>query len=208
FELFAQGERTPDRQEGGLGIGLALVRRMVELHGGSVCAYSDGPKRGSAFEVLLPAAPALPSAADRDAPGAHGALAEGDLRVLVVDDNVDAGLALSLLLEDLGHEVRVETTARAALEAARESAPDVCLLDIGLPDADGRLLARQLRALPGLEGVALAAVSGYGQPEDIAATAALGMAHFVKPLDPEVLATWLAGVRVTRRRRPTTSAAG
>lgn len=200
FELFVQGERTPDRREGGLGIGLALVKRMVELHGGRVTAFSDGPGRGSAFEVVLPASD---EKSDTDPQGAAGG---GDpmgrsstaLRVLVVDDNHDAASALAMFLQELGHEVRVETTAARGIEAAREFVPHACLLDIGLPDADGRELAARLRTLPGMDAVVLAAVSGYGQPEDMAATAAAGMAHFVKPVDAEALARWLgeSSVRV------------
>jgi PAS domain S-box-containing protein len=193
FELFAQGERTPDRREGGLGIGLALVKRMVELHGGTVTALSDGPGAGSAFEVVLPSAVA-------SAPGVVGlggadaaAAAPGRLRVLVVDDNGDAADALALFLQDLGHAVQVQTSGECALQAVQAFAPDVCLLDIGLPDMDGRELARRIRALPGLGQAAMAAVSGYGQPEDIALTEAAGMTHFVKPIDVGALAGWLQG---------------
>ena len=194
FELFVQGERTPDRREGGLGVGLVLVKRMLELHGGRVSAFSDGPGRGSAFEIVLPAVAqgsgASPQDASDDAEDPRGR-SSSLLRVLIVDDNHDAADALGMYLQDLGHDIRIETTAARGLTTALEFMPDVCLLDIGLPDADGRELAGKLRTLPGMESTVLAAVSGYGQPEDVAATAAAGMAHFVKPVDAEALARWL-----------------
>ncbi|WP_167784755.1 hybrid sensor histidine kinase/response regulator [Ramlibacter rhizophilus] len=190
FELFVQGERRADRREGGLGIGLALVRSMVELHGGRVAADSAGPGQGSRFEVVLPALVSPAPLADTPETAGPAASPAG-ARVLIVDDNEDAATVLGLLLEDLGHEVMVEHTAGRGLATARTFLPQVCLLDIGLPDADGRELGARLRGLPGMERVILAAVSGYGQPKDVAATAAAGMVHFVKPLDPEVLARWL-----------------
>jgi len=200
FELFAQGERTPDRRDGGLGIGLALVRRMVELHGGGVTAFSDGPGRGSAFEVVLPAAaPALEGTGPGLAGSGHGpAPAIRTLEVLIVDDNQDATEALAMFLQELGHAVRVANTAAAALDVASAAPPDVCLLDIGLPDADGRVLAGKLRALPGVGEAVMAVVSGYGQLEDVAVTEAAGMTHFVKPIDAEVLARWLDEVTANR----------
>jgi len=200
FELFAQGERTPDRREGGLGIGLALVKRLVELHGGRVTAFSDGPGCGSAFEVVMPAVtPSLVEGGSSVAGSSHPpALAAPSATVLIVDDNRDAADALAMFLEELGYTVRVENTAARALAAAREVVPDVCLLDIGLPDADGRVLAGQLRALPGMGGVVMAAVSGYGQPEDVAITEAAGMTHFVKPIDAEALARWLHDVTIAQ----------
>ena len=193
FELFVQGERTPDRREGGLGIGLALVKRMVDLHGGRVTAFSDGAGRGSAFEVVLPAIAQPAGAALQDAEGGVDLVepASTPLRVLVVDDNHDAAEALAMYLQDLGHDVRLATTAARGLATARDFVPHACLLDIGLPDADGRELADELRKLPGMDAAVFAAVSGYGQPEDVAATAAAGMAHFVKPVDAEALAQWL-----------------
>jgi len=191
FELFHQGKRSPDRSQGGLGVGLALVRSLVQLHGGTVSAASDGEGRGSTFTVTLP----LLSLPGQAAAGGAAAVpfASDALRVLVVDDNVDAAELAAMLLELLGYQVSVEFGAEAALERARLVQPQVCLLDIGLPGMDGKELARRLRRIPGLETVRLAAMTGYGQPHDRRASAEAGFdAHFVKPVDAGALAAWLA----------------
>ena len=191
FELFHQGKRSPDRSQGGLGVGLALVRSLVQLHGGTVAAASEGEGRGSTFTVTLPLL-CLPGQA---APGGAAAVsyATDALRVLVVDDNVDAAELAAMLLELLGYQVSVEFGAEAALERARLVQPQVCLLDIGLPGMDGKELAQRLRRIPGLENVRLAAMTGYGQPHDRRASAEAGFdAHFVKPVDAGALAAWLA----------------
>ncbi|BDT58196.1 hypothetical protein MasN3_16900 [Massilia varians] len=194
FELFYQGKRSPDRSQGGLGIGLALVRSLVELHGGSVAAASEGEGRGSTFTLRLP----LPEQGARAAGPAGGHApqqAPAALRVLVVDDNTDAAELVAMFLGLLGYEVSVEFGAAAALERARQLMPHVCLLDIGLPGMDGKELARRLRRLPGLEQVRLAAMTGYGQPHDRRETEAAGFdVHFVKPVETEALAAWLAEV--------------
>lgn len=194
FELFHQGTRSADRNQGGLGIGLALVRSLVELHGGAVRAMSEGEGRGSTFTVTLPlpdGGRAGPEPAVQDVPQA----AADKLRVLVVDDNTDAAELLAMFLGLLGYEVSVEFGAAAGLERARQVMPHVCLLDIGLPVMDGKELARRLRRLPGLERVRLAAMTGYGQPHDKRETDAAGFdAHFVKPVEPDALAAWLAAV--------------
>jgi CheY-like chemotaxis protein/two-component sensor histidine kinase len=183
FNLFVQGQQALDRSKGGLGLGLAIVRTVVELHGGRVSAHSEGPGRGSEFRVVLPAlgpAPAVVPAA-LPAPAARSAA-----RVLVVDDNPDA---LELLIEVLrwkGHDARGAQDAAAALELAVILRPDVALLDIGLPVIDGYELARRLRALPGLEGLKLAALTGYGQPNDKELARAAGFdEHLVKPIGLE-----------------------
>ena len=169
FGLFIQAERTPDRSQGGLGIGLALVKSLVDLHEGSVTARSDGPGKGSEFLVRLPRVQpaASPGAADGGA-GEHGSADPGapaGLRVLVVDDNVDAAQMLVTLLEFHGHVMSVAYDAQAALECARRVRPQVLLLDIGLPDMDGYELARHLRAMPEVAQATLVALTGYGQGE-------------------------------------------
>jgi PAS domain S-box-containing protein len=184
FELFIQATRTSDRAQGGLGIGLALVKRLVELHGGSIAVHSDGIGKGSLFEVWLPRlaeqeVPALtqPHALPAGAPGKI-------LKVLVVDDNTDAAKMLGILIEELGHQAFVELHPRAAIERARSEAPDFCLLDIGLPDMDGFALARLLRSRPETANAVLIAVSGYGQPEDREAAFSAGFDHyFAKPIE-------------------------
>ena len=194
FELFYQGKRSPDRSQGGLGIGLALVRSLAELHGGSVEAASEGEGRGSTFTLRLPL---LEQGARSAGQASKHALqqAPAALRVLVVDDNTDAAELVAMFLGLLGYEVSVEFGAAAALERARQLMPHVCLLDIGLPGMDGKELARRLRRLPGLERVRLAAMTGYGQPHDRRETEAAGFdVHFVKPVETGALAAWLAEV--------------
>jgi PAS domain S-box-containing protein len=189
FELFTQAERTPDRTQGGLGIGLALVKSLVELHGGTVTAHSDGPGRGSKFVVRLPlAAMPVPHEAPRQAAPVRLPAAGQGRTVLVVDDNEDAAELLAEVLEHVGMAVRVEQSPRAALDFARAAVPPVCILDIGLPDMDGNELARRLRALPGMEHVLLIALTGYGRPQDRAAALAAGFDHhLVKPVDMQKL---------------------
>jgi len=182
FELFTQGERSADRSQGGLGLGLALVKSLVELHAGRVLAYSDGPDRGSTFVVRLPRlAVTMPDeAVSRNA----GVTPRAPLRLLVVDDNADAAKVLSLLLEALGHEAIVEHDAQRAIERAREQAPEMLFLDIGLPDMTGYELARRLRALPQTANAVFVAVTGYGQPGDRQRALQAGFDHhMVKPLN-------------------------
>jgi PAS domain S-box-containing protein len=193
FDLFAQAERTSDRSSGGLGLGLALVRSLVELHHGTVRCESAGLGKGSTFTVCLPrliedASQSGGQHADSDAP--HEA---GSLRIMVVDDNEDAAAMLALLLEASGHQVIVEHRALQALERARKEVPQVCLLDIGLPEIDGLELARRLRAEPQTAHALLIAVTGYGQDQDRTETLAAGFDHhLVKPVDMDKLAAILA----------------
>ena len=196
FELFTQAERTPDRSQGGLGIGLALVKSLIVLHGGTVDARA-APGRGSEFEICLPRkevdvnASAAGAAQDRPK--------QEPLRVLVVDDNQDAAQLLAMALEAQGHAVSVEFDGRGALLRARQERPEVMLLDIGLPDTDGYALARQLRALPELRGVVLVALTGYGQEEDRRQAEAAGFDHhLVKPADLERVSEILAQVQQAR----------
>jgi CheY-like chemotaxis protein len=184
FELFAQCERTSDRSQGGLGIGLALVRSLVELHGGRVVAASEGLGRGSCFTVWLPQATelaALPAALPEPEP-VQGV--QPGMRVLIVDDNVDAADMLGMFVESLGHQVTIETSSRQALATATKILPQICLLDIGLPEMDGNQLARHLRANPQHAGVVLIAISGYGTEQDRINSKRAGFDHhLVKPVD-------------------------
>jgi CheY-like chemotaxis protein len=186
FDLFTQAERTPDRSQGGLGIGLALVKSLVALHGGSVHAHSDGLGQGSEFSICLPCVARTPAdVSDGGAARAADAAADyGNLRVLVVDDNADAAQMLAALLEVQGHAVSVEYDARGALARAHDEHPDVLLLDIGLPDMDGYELARRLRARPENAGATLVALTGYGQNQDRVDAQQAGFDHYlVKPAD-------------------------
>jgi CheY-like chemotaxis protein len=194
-----QGERTADRREGGLGIGLALVKSLVELHGGTVQCASGGLGFGTTFTVCLPlhqVAEAKAAPLDsRDAAVAADARLEpvAHRRILIVDDNVDAADTLAMLLEDAGHRTWVENHPSAALTRAAEVAPDTCLLDVGLPDIDGYELAQRLRQLPQLSQSLLIAVTGYGQANDRQRAKHAGFDHFfVKPLDIQALTEVLA----------------
>ena len=186
FELFAQAERTPDRAQGGLGLGLALVKSLVELHGGSVTAASAGRDCGSRFTVRLPRSEA--PIGDGLAPaGMAGKPAGAGLRVLVVDDNVDAANTMAMLLDAAGYRATVAHDPHEALRWVQANAFDACLLDIGLPGMDGHELARRLRALPGTAGASLLAVTGYGQPAAAQAGASAFDAYLLKPADPAQL---------------------
>ncbi len=202
FDLFTQAERTPDRSQGGLGLGLALVKSLVELHGGSVGAHSAGLGKGSTFTVRLPrfTQEALPP----PPPPRETARADGiaPLRLLLVDDNADAVHTLQLFLRSAGHQVEVAYSAGDALELARTLAPDVCLLDIGLPDFDGNELARRLRRLPQATASTLVAMTGYGRQQDRETAMAAGFDHYlVKPVNTAQLADILAAVAETHVRR-------
>jgi signal transduction histidine kinase/ActR/RegA family two-component response regulator len=196
FDMFAQAERSSDRAQGGLGIGLALVKNLVTLHHGQVAAVSEGIGRGSRFTITLPRAA---EQADAGAAPAHedSAGTAQQLRLLVVDDNEDAGHMLGLYLESVGYRVEVAQSAQAALAYAQAHALDACLLDIGLPDMDGNELARRLRQLPQTAGSTLIAITGYGQDSDRARTAQAGFDHhFVKPVDMQALLEVLARLQV------------
>jgi signal transduction histidine kinase/ActR/RegA family two-component response regulator len=192
FDMFAQGERAPDRSQGGLGIGLALVKSLVELHGGRVVCDSAGPGMGSRFIVTLPRADSLPAEATRaavdrphDAPKA--------LKVMVVDDNVDAARMLASLVETLGHEAVVEYGSHAALKRGRVEQPALCFLDIGLPEMDGKELARLLRAQPETAHAMLVAITGYAQEQDRQSIKQAGFDHhFAKPIDMTQVAAILS----------------
>jgi PAS domain S-box-containing protein len=204
FDLFVQEHQALDRAQGGLGLGLAIVRVLVELHGGTVEAHSAGHGRGSDFVVRLPALPAIAEEeeVERAGPGApaadreEAAAAGGGLRILIVDDNADAAELLATSVERMGHRAEVAHDGPQGLAAAARFQPEVALLDIGLPVMDGYELARHLRELPGLAGVRLIAVSGYSQETDLEHAAAAGFeSYLVKPIRLERLAEVLAALR-------------
>jgi len=161
FDLFAQAEASTARTQGGLGIGLTLVKNLVEMHGGTVAARSGGRGAGSEFEVRLPAVAAPTSEGEP----AGGALPSPSRRVLIIEDNVDTRETLRRLLEMDGHEVQEAADGAEGLEIALATRPDVVIVDIGLPRLDGYQVARRLRTALG-RGPLLVAVTGYGQPED------------------------------------------
>jgi signal transduction histidine kinase len=187
FELFVQGKRALDRAGGGLGIGLTLVKRLVELHGGMVTAYSAGPDEGSEFVVRLPAVERLAPAERTRAPSGESVPRE----ILVIEDHEDARDSLASLLEGMGHRVQVAPDGASGLDKALAMSPDVALVDVGLPELDGYEVARRIRgAARGGRRPYLVALTGYGLAEDRARAFEAGFdAHLVKPVDPVTLAT-------------------
>ena len=193
FEIFVQGERSLDRSPAGLGIGLTIVRHLVTLHGGRVEVASDGAGRGAEFSVVLPCLRQVPEADARPAtlPSAGEPVARR--RVLVVDDNLDVAESIGVYLRLVGHDVRIASDGPQALALAQLFAPEVAILDIGLPGMSGYELARRLQALPETRGALLVAVSGYGQKEDRAQASAAGFHHhFLKPSDPAAIVRAIA----------------
>jgi signal transduction histidine kinase len=196
FDPFVQTDAARNKSQGGLGLGLALVKSLVELHGGAVAAHSAGPGLGSEFVVRLPAT----GSPDRGPRGADrgprpGADARTTRNVLVVDDNRDAADSLGTLLRLKGHGVRVVYDGPAAVAAAAEYPPDLVLLDLGMPGMDGYEVARRLRQMPAFRGRTLAAVTGWGQEADRRRTREAGFDHhLVKPIDPAELSALLAGL--------------
>jgi CheY-like chemotaxis protein len=180
FDLFVQSDRTLDRAEGGLGIGLAVVKRLVEMHGGRVRASSQGVGQGSTFEIRLPLI-----VAEHDALSEINAACEISIRrILIVDDNVDAADSLEAILTLDGHEARAVYAASDALDCVVAFKPDLVLLDIGLPVIDGYEVARRMRALPELVDTHLVALTGYARLDDRTRAAEAGFArHLVKPID-------------------------
>ena len=190
FDMFSQLEPALERSKGGLGIGLALVRGIVELHGGTIGAHSEGEGKGSCFTVRLPLVAAAPCEAT---PAQLPAPAPAAARILVVDDNADAAEMMLMALELFGCEARAVFSATAALEMAAEFAPDVALLDIGLPDLNGYELARRLRALECGRRMTLIAATGWGQEKDRQRAFDAGFDHHLtKPIDFERLRSVLA----------------
>jgi CheY-like chemotaxis protein len=186
FDLFVQGEPGPIRGRSGLGIGLAVVQRLAELHGGTIEAASDGPGRGSTFRLRLRSAPA-PRA---ETPRARRAATDTPRRrIVVVEDDPDIRGMLRRLLEASGHAVAEAEDGPGAFETAVRVRPDLMLVDIGLAGFDGYELARRLRMMPETKSAVLVALTGYGRPEDVARARAAGFDHHaVKPLAPDALA--------------------
>jgi CheY-like chemotaxis protein len=192
FDLFVQNERSLDRSQGGLGIGLSVVRRLIEMQGGAVSGSSRGTGQGSTFQISLPAI-----APPCGAPAVKSRPVNATLRVLIVDDNEDAADSLATLLSLGGHTVRAEYGAQAAIEAAATFDADLILLDIGLPSMDGYEVASRLRAT-GFDST-LVALTGYGQKEDIERALNAGFnAHLAKPVEFSKLEEFLLGIAMSR----------
>jgi signal transduction histidine kinase len=204
FTLFTQLDRTSGPSQSGLGIGLALVQRLIEMHGGSVAAHSDGPGRGSEFVIRLPlfirekleTEPSTnqPSALEQSMTNAEGAT-RTQRRILVADDNNDALESLATLLQLSGHEVYTAANGAVALESAEQHRPEVALLDIGMPKLDGYEVARRIRAQPWGQRITLVALTGWGQDSDRRRSQEAGFdSHLVKPLDLDKLTELLAAL--------------
>ncbi|HEY7330498.1 MAG TPA: response regulator [Gemmataceae bacterium] len=190
FTPFLQADRSLDRSRGGLGLGLAMVKGLVELHGGSVTASSAGAGRGAEFTIRLPLEQEVPALSDT--PGTPPPSGKR-LRILIIEDNRDAADTLSLLLNHLGHEARVAHTGPEGVDSVKQLPPDVVLCDIGLPGMDGYEASRQIRRLPGMANALLIAITGYGQESDVQRSREAGMNyHFLKPIDPFQLHQLLA----------------
>jgi CheY-like chemotaxis protein/anti-sigma regulatory factor (Ser/Thr protein kinase) len=194
FDLFSQVRSVSERGGTGLGIGLSLVRRLVELHGGAVDVESRGAGQGSAFTVRLPVL-AGANGASPETPGRHDAGMESTAqrRVLVIDDNTEAADSLASVLQLMGHETAVAYDGFEGIELAQQMRPDCVLLDLGMPRIDGLETARRMRALPELERVRIVAVTGWGLESDRVRTRDAGFnAHLVKPVDAATLAEAIA----------------
>jgi signal transduction histidine kinase/CheY-like chemotaxis protein len=200
FEPFTQGDVSLDRSRGGLGLGLALVRGLVELHGGRVSARSGGTGQGAEFTFWLPLEPVPAAAPEGGAPGGCSAAA---LRVLVIEDHRDAAETLRVVLRLSGHDVQVAGSGPAGVALARDFQPDVVLCDLGLPGLDGYAVARELQKEPATARARLVALTGYAQDEDRQRSREAGFElHLTKPVDPGELERLLAGLTGFRRSEP------
>jgi PAS domain S-box-containing protein len=201
FDLFVQADHASTKAQGGLGIGLTLVKNLVEMHGGTVEAHSDGLGKGCEFIVRLPlmGRERQPLNDKGNVELKQGPAHSSGHRLLVVDDNKDAAVSLAMLLKLQGHEVRVAHSGSSALQMAKDYAPDLVFLDIGMPGMDGYEVARRMRQMPSLEKVVLAALTGWGQEEDRRRTAEAGFNHhLVKPPELKVLVGVLAELKQSR----------
>jgi CheY-like chemotaxis protein len=191
FDMFAQVDRGLERTQGGLGIGLALVKKLVEMHGGSVHAESAGENRGSRFTVRLPTIAGMPSGAEARERPTDG-MPHSGTRVLIVDDNVDSASSLATMFDLLGCRTQIAHDGLAAVREAEVFAPDMAVLDIGLPGISGHEAARRIRQQPGGRAILLVAVSGWGQDADRLRSIEAGFdQHLVKPVDIEALQAML-----------------
>jgi len=188
FELFVQGDRSMDRSQSGLGIGLTLVKRLVEMHGGSVAVASKGAGQGSEFTIRLPAVPEPRGHQNSDVPVARANVGAPGKRVLIADDNVDACESIAMILRVYGYDVRCVYDGPSVLQTAASYRPDVVILDIGLPGMSGYEVARRLRQLSEFRRTPLVAVTGYGQDDDRRRSQEAGFDyHLIKPIDPDDL---------------------
>jgi len=187
FDLFVQGERTLDRSLGGLGIGLSVARRLIEMHGGRLTAASAGLGQGATFEIRLPRLER-----PHELAGQTQGTTVAPRRILIVDDNADAANSLALVLGLDGHVTEAVYSATEALSRANDFKPEVILLDIGLPEMDGYQVARRLRSDPDLAGIRIVALTGYGQSDDVQRSRDVGFDdHLTKPVDFAALARTL-----------------
>ena len=182
--MFTQSESATERQHGGLGIGLALARRLVELHGGEIAAKSDGPGEGSTFTIRMPACEARATLS----PPRVMDVPRVECRVLIIDDNRDAASTMAMLVEELGASARIAHDATSGLQAVEDTAPDIVFLDIGMPGIDGYDTCRQMRRRPSKRAMVIIAVTGWGQQQDKQRALDAGFdAHLTKPVELEAL---------------------
>jgi len=194
FDMFTQVDSSLEKSQGGLGVGLTIVKRLVELHGGSVEAKSEGPGMGSEFVIRLPVVLSVVHE-QRQEDGRQPAGPPGRHRTLVVDDNVDAASSLATLLRLAGHEVRTAHDGLEGVKAAAAFRPDVILLDIGMPRLNGYDACRRIREQPWGKGMVIVALTGWGQEEDKRRSSEAGFnQHMVKPVDPATLEKLLVGL--------------
>jgi CheY-like chemotaxis protein len=194
FQMFSQVDRNMERAQGGLGIGLSLVRRLVEMHGGTVEAHSDGPGQGSEFTVRLPVPKSIQQTVTLQGDeGEESPGAAARRRILVVDDNRDSAMTLGMMLKLMGNEIQTAHDGLAAVEAAEQFRPDMILLDIGIPKLNGYDACRRIREQPWSRGMEIVALTGWGQEEDRRRSKEAGFDdHLVKPVELAILQKLLA----------------